>query len=94
MDDVDKFLKRFHTSNDISTVFTSEASFWFAYILYRRFIRDGAVLMFSNNCFGTKIRGNVYDITGNVTKKYDWKPWLEFNDEKEKERIIKECIMF
>lgn len=96
MDKVNKFLDRFHKSDDIDTIFTSEACYWFAYILYRRFIRDGATLMFANsdNHFGTKINGKVYDITGEVTRKYDWRPWLEFGDEKEKERIMRDCIMF
>lgn len=96
MDEVNKFLKRFHTSNDIDTVFTSEACYWFAYILYRRFIRSSAILMYAgaDNHFGTKIYGKVYDITGDVTDKYAWKPWLELEDEFEKERIIRDCIMF
>ncbi len=96
MDEINKFLERFHMSDDINTVFTSEACYWFAYILYRRFIRSGAVLMCSNtdNRFGTKIYGKVYDITGDVTDKCAWKPWLEFEDELEKERIIRDYIMF
>lgn len=97
MDEVNKFLKRFHTSDDIDTVFTSRASYWFAYILYRRFIRDGAEIMYSdvNNHFGTRIRGKVYDITGDVTKKYTWRQWLLLNLEAdEKERIMRDYIMF
>lgn len=96
MNEINKFLKKFHTSDDIDTVFTSEACYWFAYILYRRFIRSGAVLMYSgtDNHFGTKIHGRVYDITGDVTEKYIWEPWLEFRDELEKERIIRDYIMF
>lgn len=94
MDEVNKFLSKFHTSEDIDTVFTSEVCYWFAYILYRRFIRDGAALMYAaDNHFGTKIRGKVYDITGDVTRKYNWKPWIEFENSKEKERIMRDCIM-
>ncbi len=97
MDEVNKFLKRFHIDdNKVDTVFTSGCCYWFAYILYRRFIRDGAVVMYASidNHFGTKVFGKVYDITGDVTYKYDWKPWLDFGDEIEKERIVHDCIMF
>lgn len=96
MYEVNKFLERFHVSTDINTIFTSGACYWFAYILYRRFIRNGAVLMYSsaNDYFGTKIYGKVYDITGDVTDKYDWKPWLEFGDGTKRERIIRDFIMF
>lgn len=96
MEEVNKFLKRFHSSEDIDTIFTSEACYWFAYILYRRFIRNGAVLMYDriNKHFGTKIHDRVYDITGDVTHQYVWASWLEFGDELEKERIMNDCIMF
>lgn len=96
MNEVDGFLGRFHITKDVDTVFTSEAHFWFAYILYRRFIRNGAILMYSNedNYFGTKICGKVYDITGDVTKKYNWKPWLELEDENKREQIVRDYIMF
>lgn len=96
MNEVNKFIQRFHTSKDIDTVFASSACYWFAYILFRRFIHSGAVLMYSSvdNHFGTKICGKVYDITGDVSGKYAWTPWLEFGDETEKERIVCDCIMF
>ena len=47
-----------------------------------------------DNHFGTMICGRVYDITGDVTDKYEWKPWLEFSDEIERQRIIRDCAMF
>lgn len=97
MDDVKRFLDRFHISDcNIETVFTSGACYWFAFILYNRFIRHGATVMYASvdDHFGTKVFGRVYDITGDVTDKYDWRPWLEFNDDAEKSRIIRDCIMF
>lgn len=96
MNDVENFLKRFHLSKDVDEVFTSGCCYWFAQILFRRFIRDGAIVMFSSvdNHFGTKIRGRVYDITGDVTNSYKWQPWVEFPDEVEKERIVRDCVMF
>ncbi len=95
MNEVSNFIEKFKGTKDVVTVFTSKAHYWFAYILYRRFIRNGAVLMYSseNDYFGTKICGKVYDITGDVTSKCEWKPWLEFKDEIEKERIIRDYIM-
>ena len=96
MSDVEDFLKRFHLSKDIDVVFTCGCCYWFAQILFRRFIRDGAVVMYSSdvNHFGTKIHGRVYDITGDVTDKYKWASWTDFSDEIEKKRIIRDCVMF
>ena len=48
----------------------------------------------TSNHFGTKINGRVYDITGDVTFKYEWKPWSEVDDELLRARIIRDCIMF
>lgn len=96
MDEVNNFLKRFHLSSNVDEVFTCGCCYWFAAILFRRFIRDGAEIVYSveDNHFGTKIRGKVYDITGNVTTKYDWVSWLNYSDSTHKERIIRDCIMF
>lgn len=46
------------------------------------------------NHFGTRIKGKVYDITGDVTNKYAWVPWDEMSDELKKSRIVRDCIMF
>ena len=96
MRDINSFLNRFHSSDDINTVFTCGCCYWFAQILFIRFIRDDTTIMYSisDNHFGTRINGRVYDITGDVTDKYDWKPWIEFQDDVEKERIVRDCIMF
>lgn len=96
MKSVDDFLKRFHTSKDVDDVFTSGCCYWFAYILFVRFIRDGAVIMYDEtaNHFGTMISGCVYDVTGDVTDKYNWVPWDSITDEIHRERIVKDCIKF
>ena len=96
MKSVDDFLKRFHISNDVDEVFTSGCCYWFAYILFVRFIRDRAVIMYDEtaNHFGTKISKRVYDITGDVTDKYHWVPWDSITDESHRERIVKDCIKF
>lgn len=96
MSSVDNFLKRFHESMDIDEVFTSGCCYWFAYILFVRFIRDGAVIMYDEvaNHFGTKIAGRVYDISGDVTEKYKWVTWDSITDELHRERIIRDCIKF
>lgn len=46
------------------------------------------------NHFGTKVNGRVYDITGDVTFKYEWKAWSDVDDELPRSRIIRDCIMF
>lgn len=96
MDNVEEFLNRFHLSSNIDEVFTSGCCYWFAFILFRRFIRDGATIMYDEveNHFGTRINGIAFDITGNVTEKYKWIEWVNLNDDAHKKRIIQECIMF
>ena len=44
--------------------------------------------------FGTRIRGRIYDITGDVTDKYTWIPWESVKDTHEREKIIQDEIMF
>lgn len=96
MDSVHKFLQRFHLSKDIDTIFTQGACYWFAHMLCLRFERENATLMYApkDNHFGTMIYGRVYDVTGDVTEQYEWICWGEFDDEAERERIVRDCIMF
>ena len=42
--------------------------------------------------FGVRIRGIIYDITGNVTRKYKWIPWVSLKDSKIKELVDKKYI--
>ena len=46
------------------------------------------------NHFMTEIDGRLYDITGDVTGKYDAEPWDELDDELLKQHIERACIMF
>lgn len=68
---VEEFLATLHTSDNVDEVFTKE-SYWFAVILFRKFIRDGARIVVDEYTghVGTRIHGRVYDITGDVTDKY------------------------
>lgn len=96
MDSVDKFLERFHENETTTDTFLLSCSYWFAFILFRRFLKEGAKIMYdkSKNHFGTKICGRVYDITGDVTEKYRWIPWEKIDDPLLRERVTKDCIMF
>ena len=80
-DEVKEFLAKFHAGT-IDEVFTGICSYWFAMILFRRFIRAGAVLMYdrAQNCYGTQICGRVYDISGDVTDGHEWVSWLSVSD--------------
>lgn len=95
MKDVERFLKRFHSSENINEVFTCGCCYWFAAVLFGRFIRDGATIMYDEvaNHFGTRIKGKVYDITGDVTDKYKWVPWESITDS-HRTRIVLDSIMF
>ena len=93
---IDGFIQRFHEHDRTDDTFQFGCCYWFAYILFRRFLRDGARIMYDQvaNHFGTQIFGRVYDITGDVTNKYNWEQFDKLGDESLKNRIIRDCIMF
>lgn len=99
MNDVISFISHFTSNSDKNQcidVFNGQCSYWFAMILFRRFIRVGATIMCdkNKNHFGTRINGRVYDITGDVTSRYSWASWLDMTDDSQKAEIISKYIMF
>ena len=46
------------------------------------------------NHFGCNINNKVYDITGDVTDKYNWKYWSFCTDRNLRSQIMSECIYF
>ena len=94
---VQRFINRFNPeSEDIRQVFTEGCCYWFAYILLHRFYGDSSELMYDEvaNHFGTRIYDKVFDITGDVTDKYNWASWYLIDDEKHRLRIIRDSINF
>lgn len=94
---VQNFINRFNPeSEDIRQVFTNGCCYWFAYILLHRFYSDNSELMYApkDNHFGTRVHDRIYDITGDVTNKYDWTSWYLIDDESHRLRIIRDCINF
>ena len=89
------FLSRFHSSANVDEVFTNGCCYWFALILFVRFIESGAKIVYDPTVghFATKIRGRVYDVTGDVTYGHKWEPWSSFQDP-QRSRITRDCIMF
>lgn len=92
--EISEFTERF--LGDSTEAFTNGCCYWFAYILQKRFEAYNATIMYSSvdNHFATKIGDKIYDITGDVTSKYEWDKWDNFDDDLEKVRIIRDCIMF
>lgn len=93
MNDIVKFIKKFQGEDTIS-IFTNNCSYWFAFILYKRFIRNGAKIMVNTESkyFGTEIDGRIYDITGDISDKYHWIPWVDIDNETVKNHIISKYI--
>ena len=79
--------------NEVETVFTSGCCYWFAYILCARF---GGEMMYDPiaNHFMCMCDGRIYDITGDVSDRYNAIRWEEFDDDLEKSRIVDYCIEF
>ena len=42
--------------------------------------------------FGTEIDGCIYDITGDISNKYNWIPWVDIDNETVKNHIISKYI--
>ena len=99
MKDVMNFINVFTSSNnnkEIIDVFSKcKCSYWFATILFRRFILNQATIVYDvqKRHFGTRIGNHVYDITGIVTDKYTWEVWVSVNKDI-KDAITNELIMF
>lgn len=95
-DTIISFIKRFQEGVYTRTTFLSGCCYWFAFILFFRFMSDGAELMYDEveNHFGTRIKGKVYDINGDVTDWYTWIPWQSITDEALRARITRDCIRF
>ena len=77
-----------------SGVTSKEYSYWFASILYKRFIRDGAKLLYNNKkeTFGTLIDGAVFTSNGISEHDDDWLSWVDYQEGKEKEKIVKKYV--
>lgn len=90
------FTLRFLENKETETTFTNGCCYWFAAILKERFQDLNPEIMYApiDNHFGTRIQDIVYDITGDVTNTYKWVPFAAFDDPLEKERIIRDCILF
>lgn len=99
MNDAMKFIYRITSggaNHGVIESFSGRNSYWFASILFRRFIRNNAAIMYDpkNNCFGTRIGGKVYDVTGDATENHKWISWVEYSNKKSKDQVTKEDIMF
>lgn len=101
--DVLGFISRF--TNDgkrfqVIDCFTKGCCYWFAYILLVRFwsepYRAEMVYDQVENHFGCRIGGRVYDITGDVTRRYVWRPWdkVKANDAALANSVFRNCVNF
>lgn len=88
------FIAQFRGAEDC---FSYGMCYWFAEILYHRFRCWAPRIMYADidNHFGCEIDGIVYDVTGDVTDKYDWEDWklFQLKDELHTQRIIRDCIL-
>jgi len=91
---INTFISRFRLNDKDGDVFRFGCCYWFSFILHNRFTESRIMYDSVVNHFVTEIDGRLYDCTGDVTGLYDVVAWDSFDDALEKERIIKNCIMF
>lgn len=96
MNDVERFIDRFRSKENAESIFSGECSYWFASILYQRFIRNGAKIMYHSGeaRFAVMIQGNLYDITGSIDNSNGWIPWLNITNKSAKKQIINKYILY
>ena len=89
-----KFIANFQNDGTIET-FTRGCCYWFAYILHERFPDSFITYDEIINHFGCYIDGVVYDITGDVSDKYNWVFWdtIESQDPKLHSIIVRDCVL-
>ena len=80
---------------EVIDTFECGCCYWFARILIKRF---SGLLMYDDteNHFGAEISGRIYDVTGDVTDKYDWTAWTRSDanaDPFHRDRIFKSCVL-
>lgn len=84
--EVEKFISSFH--GDSKEVFTRGKCYWFAFILCNEF-QGKLYYSEKENHFVAMIGDKFYDITGDVTNKYN--DLILFENYLEKERIQRDC---
>ena len=95
--DVIDFINRFTGGGgrgEVIETFSRGCCYWFAHILHSRFPRSEIRYDPAWNHFTCFINGRLYDITGEVTGKYDAVSFDAYPDPYEKQRIIAQCIEF
>lgn len=93
MSEVLEFIEVFQSPSNM-TLFKDCACYWFAVILHERFEGSSIVYDPSNFHFATKIRDNVYDISGQVEYSSDYVDWEEYsNYSYDSDIIIENCIL-
>lgn len=86
--------KRFD-KGQVTRTFTNGYCYWFAFILHNRFPDSEIVYYHAGNHFACKIRGRIFDITGDITNKnLFFESWEEFKKTEPLEalRVTRYCI--
>ena len=95
-DQVLEFIKKFKFihAKELEDVFLYGNCYYFALILRHRF--KYSKIMYDQSCghFTTKIKGRLYDITGDVTAQYPESERFDTMDDLYKQRLINDCINF
>lgn len=83
----------------VTTCFTSGNCYWFANILYHRFLQEveTADIVYDplDNHFAVLLNGCYYDITGELCENYRWTSWHTYRfktDPTHAKRIERQCI--
>ena len=96
LDEVLTFITRFKEPSPAAAqdLFLYGDCYWFAYILTKRFPQGEIYYLPIANHFITKINGNYYDITGQITPKEEVIKWNIFRvmEPLEAHRIERDCI--
>lgn len=94
--DVLNFIQTFKRHYGITPVIHHNTGYWFAFVLFRRFLKEGAKILYSKpqNRFAVRIAGRAYDIDGEIMGVTNWGFWDQEKDEELRARVNRENIMY
>lgn len=94
MNEILNFITIFKRVDGVQQLFSSECNYWFATILFRRFIHIGAEIMYNRdlNQFATKINNKLFNISGEIQLNEKWVKWNEMVNSPESKSIKEELI--
>ena len=74
MNGVAEFISGFHRHESVTEVFTEDQSYWFAVILFMKYIKFGAQIVCKEHKYAVRIGDGLWNISGRIKDDGLWNP--------------------